>query len=213
MSEEKKFMQRTTLHLLAMFSIAAAAYACGGDDGKTPEASTGLPAEAKLSELESSEAPALCEAIEAGIEDVLPESEVKRLGCTFAAVLSMNLSEESSEVDVDACESYVDDCIAGKTSETSVGIDLEEWSSQTTCDESAVTERIGECDATVAEYEACLDAALQAFATLREALRCSAFEDPDKVRDALTMPDPALSDACKPFEQKCAGLFDDLRGL
>jgi hypothetical protein len=193
-----------------MFSIVGAGYACGGDDDNTPEASTGLPAEAKLSELEASEAPALCDAIEQGIDEVLPESEVKRLSCTFAAVVSMNLSE-SSEVDVDECESYVDDCLAGEKSSES-GISIDEWSSQTTCDQTAVTEDIGECEATVAEYEACLNSALQAFAILRDTLRCSAFENPDKVRDALSMPDPALSNACKPLEEKCAGLFDELRG-
>jgi hypothetical protein len=205
-------MQRTTLHLLAMLSIAGAGSACGGDGDKTPEASTGLPAEAKLSELESAEAPALCDAIEAGIDEVLPESEVKRLSCTFAAVASMSLGEESSEVDVDACESYVDKCLAGEKTSDNAYVDVGTWSSQTTCDQTAVAERIGKCDATVAQYEACLNAALQTFATLRDTIRCSAFEDPDKVRDVFSMLDPSLSDACKPFEQKCAGLFDELRG-
>jgi hypothetical protein len=212
MSEEK-FMQRTTLHLLAMLSVAGSAYACGGDDGdKSPEASTGLPAEAKLSDLESADAPALCDAIEAGIDEVLPEAEIKRLGCTIAAVISMNLSEESSKVDVDKCESYVDECIAGKkTSEN--GISLDDWSSQTTCDEPAVAKHIEACDATVAEYEACLDSALRAFAIVRDTVRCSAFKDPEKVRDSFTMPEPSLAEECKPLEKKCAGLFDELRGV
>jgi hypothetical protein len=207
-------MQRTTLHLLAMLSIAGSVYACGSDDDKTPEASTGLPAEAKLSELESAETPALCDAIEEGIDEVLPESEVKRLSCTFAAVLSMNLTEESTKIDVDECESYVDDCLAGeKSSENGASLDLEGWSSQTTCDQAAVAADIQECEATVAEYEACLNDALQTFVTFRDALRCSALGDPDKVREVFSsMPDPSTSDACKPLEQKCAGLFDELRG-
>jgi hypothetical protein len=212
-SEEKKFMQRTTLHLLAMLSIAGAGSACGGDDEK-PEASTGLPTEAKLSELESSDAPALCDAIKAGVDQVLPDAEVKRLNCTFAAVISMNLTEASTGVDVGACESYVDKCIAGeKTSENGVSVDVGTWSSQTTCDQAAVTADIGECEATVADYEACLNAALQDFASFRDAIRCSALGDREKAQAVFSsMPDPTSSAACKPLEEKCAGLFDELSG-
>src|SRR5688572_22195022 len=107
-------MPRYVLHVLTSISLSTAMLGCGGDDdggSPAPAVSIGLPASQKLSQVEASQAPMVCEAVRQGFEQAASEPQIERLGCTFAALvqsITPSADGKTANVDVNKCEMLVD---------------------------------------------------------------------------------------------------------
>lgn len=206
-------MQRIAIHLFISVSLTGIALGCGSDDDRAPDVSTGLPAQEKLSDIPEADVHSVCDAIERGAAEIASPAAVERLVCTGGGIAaSTTVVAGKPAVDVAMCEDFVKRCEADKTTASESGGDFD-FSIETQCADAEVTAKLDRCEATVAEFEACLNSTLSTVKALFASLTCAAFEDFEAAQKRFQDTTPAtLGPECEALESKCAGLFDDLRG-
>jgi hypothetical protein len=208
-------MSYNTLPRLTALGLATALLACGGNDSGASY-STGLPASEKLSELTSSDAGTVCDTLRHAVDTVLPATEIKRLQCVGLAVQgsitvhSAGTAQMSVTVDVNMCEDLAQKCESGQSvGDSSSQQDIELPDFKVDCDAGKVSSALANCDATISEFESCLNHRVDLLQQLLNALQCETFENPEQAQNKLAaLEHPQEDAACKAVETKCANVFD-----
>jgi hypothetical protein len=147
----------------------------------------------------------VCEALGARLGNVVSDAEAERLACTSLALFVSVEPADGGQgtVNADACNRSVDDCLT---------LGLERGMRSTDCDLESLTAATRECSATVAEYEACVDAQAEFVVRLVDALNCDTLASPTVAKvmaggDAL---DSATLSECRPIAAACPELLTDM---
>ena len=161
--------------LAALFagSLAGGALACGDDDeDDAPGAvSTGLPADARLSELTDAERAQTCRAFVDAVSDAL-QGQLAMIQCEVDAVRETIAISLSGQVrfDLAQCEQRVAACLAAPPDAgTDAGVGAAVPGLDCT---PAATEAQRSCDATVAQYERCWSAVVTDFDDFGSVISC-----------------------------------------
>ncbi len=136
--------------------VLFALVACGGD-GDGGGGTSGVAGSKKLQELEAADIKKICEWERESYKDSLGSEE------QYCLSFAVGPDEES-------CQEDLDECIASSDYEDELADDWE-------CDDST-TEGLEDCEATVAQYEACVRAIDKAEAELLSGLSCG-DEEPE----------------------------------
>jgi hypothetical protein len=181
----------------------------GGSDGRSRgfggsgPVSTGLPADATLSALDSEQAAQVCQAVADAAGALLSESEITRLACTIAALTELSFMTDSSEVSIDQamCDQLVSTCMSAAGGGDSFY----------SCD--ADTLDLAGCNATIGELEACIDDALSLAGTITSVLSCETLANPERI-DPSALQDVMEVATCSAVQEQCPGLdLGDMRGI
>lgn len=168
---------KRALILMTLATLALSAAACGNDG----PISTGLSRDKQLSELTDADARTACSNIAA--EDLSLDLS-REQECTLAGVYS---SETPA-----GCEEVRTACLAAEPTEP-------EPTEPTDCS-GATAEDVAGCDATVGEFEDCLNAQYTGQVDYLNALSC------DDAGTEIRIPTPT---ECQSIEAACPGLIDD----
>ncbi|HET6333496.1 MAG TPA: hypothetical protein VFG30_09805 [Polyangiales bacterium] len=194
----------------AVLVCALQLLACGDDDGGG-NVSTGLPANAKLSSLDSADAEKLCTSLANSFNGILSDSDKKRITCT-ALALPLSIKQSSAgkiEGDVSKCKDLVSRCISGeKVSDAEPAIDVnEKFIDESSCKEAQTSENISMCEANVGEFEDCADAMLDTLKGQFDIINCDSLSDPEKLMEMTS--DDSDGDSppeCEAINTKCPSL-------
>jgi len=187
------------------------ATACGDDDDGGATTDTGLPPDQVLSELDSADAEQACNALVDSLENVLSADDQERINCTVAAVpesISVPIGGGQPQIDVGMCKELVNRCLGGEAigtpGESPINLNFSE---DITCDEPQVNGSLSDCDATVGEYEACINGWLAEIDRLFSAIDCDALRDPQDVQDTFGQGfDMASIAQCDALTAKCPSI-------
>ena len=162
-------MQRKTW-LMATACAGVVALGCGGDDG-----GGGVSGGSRVNDLTASERQSLCKDFAAKFSKL--DTAIIKLDCTDDGLVAED--DESG-----TCEEVRSACIE----DTEVEVEI-------ACDEAPEEVTGGEeCDATVAQFEACIDALVSATEKLADDYTC---ETADQVEE------PDIPKACTDLEDAC----------
>jgi hypothetical protein len=172
---------RTTRLVLTAVLGAVATLGCGDGDGGgdalgRATSSSGVGSSKKINELSSAEFRKVCDGVGKQL-DRIAEANQKML-CTAEALTE----------DEDNCADLRDECLEDAGPDDARPLDCEE-------PPAALTE---ECDATVAEFEACAEATVKAIERWASELTCSSDLDDF---DREEVPDPPA--ACEKLSSEC----------
>jgi hypothetical protein len=163
----------------------------------------GVPMQSPLSELSDSDSMKVCQGFEDDYNAAISATTRAQMRC-LERVIPMTLMGGGSagrSIDVPKCEELVDRCLGGEQIAEPGPNDAKLVWNLVECDDAGTARFFGECDATVAEFEACAEEAVAiADQRLRE-------QDCQGLQDRLVMPvttsaEPP-SDACKAVREKC----------
>jgi hypothetical protein len=185
--------------------------ACGGDDdggGSGGGVETGLSKDAKLSSLDSGDTQKVCMSLADSFNNVLSDSDKKRITCTVLALpLSIKVGADSKlEGDIPKCKELVAKCSNGETiSSAPPAIDVDEvFIQEDSCKDGTGIQGLDTCDATVGEFEPCANALLGEFSKRFDIITCDALSDIEGLMNmngdefkAENLP------ACKPIVAEC----------
>lgn len=176
--------------------------ACGGDDDSNGRVVTGLPSEQKLSTLSDADVKKACQSVNDGASVVITPMAIQRAFCMeFAAASTVTYSSEGkATVDVDKCQMLVDACVDssnGDDDESSTDDDEE----VNDCEKSSANDLQG-CEATVGEYEACINTVLSEMQRILSQLTC---QNADKIEseEYSNELDPTTMPECQKVMDKC----------
>lgn len=142
---------------------------------------TGVKGDKQLSELSEDEKKTACENISDYYDKEVGDERLVRFACTFTAAFT------SSEAE---CDVALEACIAeGMVSES---------------EDSCVVDGEVACDATVEEYEACLDEQIEATVEFIDSFSCAAIFGEGGDSPGVG---PETGELCTALAQKCPGLF------
>lgn len=167
---------RTPITLLVTLACTLAT-ACG--DSGPGDVDSGLPADKKVRELSASEQETLCNAAAENLADRNSASEVKRFGCILGSAFG------GGDDPVAFCESFLPMCLDAPA---------QDGEDPGTCKLTIVVET---CDATVADFEACLTEQNE---TTAAGIRDASCDDLGK--DPVT---PVAGPACAKIKTSCPG--------
>jgi hypothetical protein len=186
--------------------------ACGGDDddgdGSGGGVDTGLPPDAKLSSIDSGDAEKVCMSLAKSFNNVLTESDKKRITCTILALpLSIKASTSGQiEGDIPKCKELVAKCGKGETiSSAPPAIDIDQvFINEQQCTEGSATDGLAMCDATVAEFESCAKAMLSQLSKRFDIITCDALSDIEGLMN-MNSEDLEIDNQpeCKALSTKC----------
>jgi hypothetical protein len=183
--------------------------ACGDDDDS--HVSSGLPASSKLSSLDDAQAQKLCKSLASSFNNVVSDSDKKRISCTVLA-LPLSIKQSSTgkvEGDVPKCKGLVTRCLNGETISTAEpAFEVQdEFIDESSCTEANASENLAECDASVSEFESCASAMLDAVSGQFDIISCDSLSDPEKLME-MTSEGPELDTLpqCKALNTKCPDL-------
>jgi hypothetical protein len=184
--------------VLAVLTIAA----CGGDDDSSGGVVTGLPSEQKLSTLSDEDVRNACQKVNDGAAAVITPMAVQRAVCMeLAAAASVTYSSDGKEtVDVDKCEQLVDTCLEG-AAEQDQGDEEDEDEGVNDCDEANAS-GLKSCDATVGDYEACVNTILSEMQRVLSQLTCQNAEKLNSEEYSNQL-DPAGIPQCQKIMTQC----------
>ncbi|MEM1413942.1 MAG: hypothetical protein AAGH15_03540 [Myxococcota bacterium] len=169
-------------------AIAALVMAMGcGDDGDTTF-SSGIAAERPLTSLSDAEARDLCIAVGNEANDVFRSIDV----CTFLGLVF-------SEGDVASCNETANACRMGETPADPFELD----DPVVECMNTSAAEVAG-CDATVAEFEACVNEALGQLEAFAAAVSCA-----NAATDVGLPDEPFTGAACRALGDECLMIVED----
>jgi hypothetical protein len=194
----------------AVLVCALQLLSCGDDDGGG-NVSTGLPANEKLSSLDSDDAEKLCTSLAKSFNGILSDADKKRITCT-ALALPLSIKQSSTgkiEGDVSKCKDLVSRCISGeKVSDAEPAIDVDqEFIDESSCKEAQTTDNIGMCDANVGEFEKCADAMLDTLKGQFDIIKCDSLSDPEKLMEMTSgNSDGDNPPECEALNDKCPSL-------
>ncbi|HTU58955.1 MAG TPA: hypothetical protein VMF89_10990 [Polyangiales bacterium] len=185
-------------HVLAILFCAA----CGGDDDSSGGVVTGLPSEQKLSTLSDADVKKACQSVNDGASVVITPTAIKRVFCLeFAAPEAVTYSSAGKvSVDVAKCQQLVDTCVSNNEDEDDDLADVE-VEGVNECDEANANDLNG-CDATVGEYEACINAVLGEMQRMLSELTCQNAEKISSEEYSNDL-DPAALPQCQTVMAKC----------
>ena len=141
-----------------------------------------------VKDLSTEDQQAFCDSAEDYAMSQISEDEIKNLTCTLAGLFGASLGGTPT---VEACQALYDECLTQP---------LEEEGDQDVCSFPA------DCEATVAEYEACHSEQIAALKEIAGSISCSAVNDQSALGELLGGERGA---ACTALENKCPGIFDD----
>lgn len=191
-------------------ALALIASACGDDDGGGGRVSSGLPPNDKLSALDSGDAAKLCMSLADSFNNVLSESDRKRIACTVLA-LPLSLKQSSSgevEGDVAMCKQLVTKCMNGEKVGTGEPAfePPSEFIDESSCSESEASSQFAGCEASVSEFESCASAMLKTLSGRFDIIDCSSLSDPEKIQSEAQDSEDLEIDKqpeCKALVSKC----------
>lgn len=194
MSETEKHLRWC---LLAILSIAA----CGGDNDSNGGVVTGLPAEQKLSTLTDADVKKACQSVNDGASVVITPDSLKRAFCVpFAAEAAVTYSNDGTAmVDVNKCQEVVDTCFASTEEEEG---DETEVDGENDCAEASAADLQG-CEATVGEYEACINMVLSETQRMLAEMTCQNAEKISSEEYSNESFDVAEIPQCQTVMSKC----------
>jgi hypothetical protein len=179
--------------------------ACGGDDDSSGGVVTGLPSEQKLSTLSDADVKKACQSVNDGASVVITPMAITRAFCMEGAAVSTVTysSDGQATVDVDKCQQLLDACIES-TKEGNSGDDVEsddEDDGVNDCEKSSANDLEG-CEATVGEYEACINTVLSEMQRILSQLTC---QNADKIEseEYSNDLDPTMMPECQKVMDKC----------
>lgn len=183
--------------------------ACGGDDDSTGGVVTGLPAEQKLSTLSDADVKKACQSVNDGASAVITPTAIKRAICVpFGVEAAVTYSSDGKEtVDIDKCQQLVDTCISNDggddddEDEVEADDDEVEVDGVNDCEQANANDLEG-CDATVAEYEACVNSVLSEMQRMLSELTCQNAEKISSEAYSNEL-DPAAIPQCQTVMAKC----------
>lgn len=182
------FVRRLVPCLLA-FGLSIPLAACGDDDRSGSGGHTNVPAHKSIGELTDEEATSLCKATEAAYKRKVSAQDQKNFTCTMVGVMFGGMM--GGEDPVAGCEMYRTQCLESDE-------EFEE-EAEDSCELDA---RAESCEVTVAEYQACINARVDAIGQLASTISCEMATDPEGIMDE--------PQACKVLEEKCPELFEDV---
>lgn len=153
-------------------------------DGAVPDFTSSFDPDRLVSELSDDDVLALCDELDAWANELY--AAIGGDVCEFAGLFAAALLPGDP---VANCEAQAAMCRTSPTEST------------TTCNLAETAS----CTATVAEIEACLDAAREAFVTAFGALDCSLAADPNALPAGGPAP-PVTPDACTVLAETCPGV-------
>jgi hypothetical protein len=175
--------------------------ACGGDDDSSGGIVTGLPSEQKLSTLTDADVKKACQSVNDGASVVITPMAIRRAFCMeFAAAASVTYSSDGEEtVDIDKCQQLVDTCI--ENTEVESDDEVVEVDGANDCEEASANDLDG-CDATVGEYEACINTVLSEMQRVLSELTCQNAEKISSEEYSNEL-DPTAIPQCQKVMDKC----------
>lgn len=173
-------MRTTTLLLSLLCTLASA---CGGG-GAAGDVDSGLPAETKVSALTPSEQETLCRASADNLAAQASTDEFRRWGCIVGSAFG------GGDDPVAFCEEFVPMCLdapaEGEGGEN---------------DACTLTIVVSTCEATVAEFEACLTEQNETLGAAVRGASCSDLAD-----DSGEPTEPTAGPACTKIKTTCPGV-------
>jgi hypothetical protein len=170
--------------------------ACGGGDGSSSGVDTGLPTTQKLSTLSDDEVKQVCHRVNEAATLTLTSTAVQQASCLSVGVKAgLTVSGSEVTIDVTKCQQAVDSCATKPTATTSTD-------DKQDCD-SASAKDVDGCEATVGDYETCMNLLLGQVKHRLDELTCqnamkiqsTGYDDKD--------PDPANIPQCQSIKTKC----------
>jgi hypothetical protein len=206
-SEGSTVMTKRVLSVLGVLLLAG----CGDDDGGGTEVESGLPADAKLSSLDSGDAQKLCKSMADSFNDVLSDDDLKKISCVVLAVPLSIKAGAGGEVegDIPKCKDLVSRCMKGETisSEDPEFAPPEEFVAESECSAASVSDNFEGCEANVGEFESCASGMLSSLSDRFDIFDCETLRDPKKL---LEMDSEGLdlesNPRCEALYEKCPNI-------
>jgi hypothetical protein len=180
---------------------------CSDEDppGAATEVSvdTGLPQTLKLSELDDDDAKAACEALNQGALQVISDRELVRSQCASYAInetSELNSAKTEASVDVAMCNKLADSCMADPER---YSVAAESGRGENDCSKAVASRAVQGCQATVAEYEACLSKVIGQTKQALAIVTCGNGKSLIESDGAATKLEPLRFAECKLFLDKC----------
>jgi hypothetical protein len=207
--------QRAWNTLLISVLLGSSGAHCGSDNPSTDGTgaganliTTGLPADKKLSSFDNDDARAACESLSAGVSDLVSNTELRRAQCAAEAInktAKVDTAKMQVTIDLAECNSVLQQCQADPAS-----FGLEPIVDGDDCDKAVANTQIKQCEATVAEYEACMRKIFEQAKQGINNTKCENAETLIKTDGRPTQPDPDHIAECVAFHEKCPSVNVDL---
>ena len=192
----KRLIWTSVLALGLAMGAAACDDSSGGSNANVPPISTDTTK--PLSEVTTAEAKTWCEKYKAEMGNVMSTE-------TQCELAGLGVSAMTGTLDPAACEAAKKACIANPSqyldSDSSGSSDMD-------CD-SLATEDMKDCDATVAEFDSCMDAMMSETQSVTDKISCSMSLEQLMSLQSLSGLSPDKIPACAPLMEKCPQIFDD----
>jgi hypothetical protein len=155
----------------------------------------------RISDLSASESQELCSAFAQQVNQALGSGGIGRLTCTFTALFQSAQVDGNGQQTVDrvACQNAVDACIARETDD----------SGAIQCDPDEFRADSQDCNATVSDFQNCINASLAQTAQLLDTFNCQTVTDPVAAQEALGS-SGGMPAECASLQAACPGLLDDM---
>ena len=179
--------------------------ACSDDDPAVPGAnvSTGLPTDSKLSSFDDAAAKTACQALNDGASELISDRELVRAQCASRAIGALakpNQDKTAITLDLALCAMLSTSC---ESDPVSYGVMAESGSDQADCSDATANDQVMHCDATVAEYEACISKLLDKAKSTLAKISCDNAKELLEGDGAATKLDPKSVPECKTFLDQC----------
>jgi hypothetical protein len=195
---------------MRVWMIAIVSCVCGlgcGDDDGGGGVSSGFPPSTMLSELSAEEVMQACSDLVLDL-DVTLTAELDRVNCTLRAIpmsISVTLSGQAMG-DPAMCRDLRDRCLGGENIGGADPVMVDPVGPSIQCGSPAAVTAAQSCDATVGEYEACLNAIVANAQSSLRMIDCSLVADPASLQDAMQPPPPPQPQVCAELDAQCPQL-------
>jgi hypothetical protein len=196
-------MARHTAPLISVCLLAGlCACAGGGDDPQGTTGLSGLSGDAKLSALEDTQYAMACESLREVARRALPKQERDRAACTWLVGSEISTRQAAAE----ECEGLVQRCLDGQAisrapKPQSTADLLAEMGCETT---DFVDLGFARCEATIAEYEACIHASTAWHRLFLASITCDAVSD-DHARGLIQRSTTSVPE-CDHLRERCPSI-------
>lgn len=192
-------MTETKRHLSWCVLAIVCFAACGGDDDSSNGVSTGLPADKTLSNLTEAEIKNACQSVNNTVNAIFTPTALARATCVpIAAQTAVTYANGKATFDVNKCQEVVDSCVKSATQNTDETVGE---SDELDCQEATASGFAG-CEATVGDYESCMNVVLNKMQHLLNALTCQNAENLDEETYANDLDFEQVPE-CKTIRTKC----------
>lgn len=207
--------QRAWNTLLVSVLLGSASVRCSSDkpsgDGTGAGASiitTGLPGDKKLSSFDDEDARAACQSLSDGVSQLVSKSELLRAQCAAEAInktAKVNTQKTQVTIDLAECNGVLQQCQANPAS-----FGLQPIVDADDCNKAVANTQIMQCQATVAEYEACVRKILEQAKQGITSTKCENAKTLLESDGRPTKPDPDAIAECVWFHDKCPSVNVDI---